>query len=101
MLPAHGLTGSSLALLSLLAGAGLTGCAPTQVDFTCDENEPFCDLVAIVNDDRPEATGIDLSDVYLYQATEQPLMESLVGAGEPYPPIVAGRYALLRACRRA
>ncbi len=96
MLAAHGLAGTSLLLVPLLAGFGLSGCAPAQVDFTCDEEEPFCDLVAIMNDDRPLATGLDISDVYIYQATEQPLMESLVAAGEPYPPIVAGRYALVR-----
>jgi hypothetical protein len=85
-----------LAAFALL-GVGVVGCAPAQVSFTCDEGEPLCDLVAIMNDDRPEATGIDLTDVYLYQASEVPLMESLVSAGEPPIPVVAGRYALFRA----
>ena len=84
-------------VLTSLLVAVLVGCAPAQVDFTCDEGEPLCDLVAIMNDDRPEATGIDLSDVYLYQASEVPLMTSLVSAGEPEIPIVAGRYATFRA----
>ncbi len=96
MLPAHSLVGAALTLVPLLVGFGVFGCAPAQVSFTCDEGEPLCELVEIMNDDRPEASGIDISDVFIYQGTEQPLMESLVGAGEPYPPIVAGRYALVR-----
>lgn len=91
------LSRSALFLVPALLGAGLVGCAPAQVSFTCDEGEPLCDLVAIMNDDRPEATGIDLTDVYLYQGSEVPLMQSLVGAGEPDIPVVAGRYAMFRA----
>jgi hypothetical protein len=75
----------------------LSACAPTQVSFTCDFDEPFCDLVEIMNDDRPEATGIDVSAVYLYQASEVPLMENLVAQVTPPIPIVAGRYAMFRA----
>jgi hypothetical protein len=84
-------------VLPALLGLGTLACAPVQVDFVCEEDEPLCDLVEIMNDDRPEATGIDLSAVYLYQASEVPLMEGLVSAGAPDIPIVAGRYALFRA----
>ncbi len=91
------LSRSALLALPVLLGTGVVACAPAQVSFICDEGEPLCDLVAIMNDDRPEATGIDLSDVYLYQASEVPLMSSLVSAGEPDIPIVAGRYAMFRA----
>jgi hypothetical protein len=91
------LSRSVLLLAPALLGVGFVGCAPAQVSFTCDEGEPLCDLVAIMNDDRPEATGVDLSAVYLYQGSEVPLMESLVGSGEPDIPIVAGRYATFRA----
>jgi hypothetical protein len=91
------LTRSALLLAPALLGVGMIGCAPAQVSFTCDEGEPLCDLVAIMNDDRPEATGVDLSAVYMYQASEVPLMESLVGSGAPDIPIVAGRYATFRA----
>ena len=91
------LSRSALFLAPTLLGVGVVGCAPAQVSFTCDEGEPLCDLVAIMNDDRPEATGVDLSAVYLYQGSEVPLMESLVGSGEPDIPVVAGRYATFRA----
>ncbi len=97
MMAAPRLTRFALFLAPALLGAATIGCAPAQVEFTCDDGEPLCDLVAIMNDDRPEATGIDLSAVYLYQATEVPLMQSLVASGEPDVPIVSGRYAMFRA----
>ncbi|MFH1464370.1 MAG: M66 family metalloprotease [Pseudomonadota bacterium] len=79
-----------------LAALALTACAPAQVSFTCAEGEPLCDLVAVMNDQRTEATGIDIVGVYLYQAVEIPLMESLVSSPVPTTPVVAGRDTLFR-----
>lgn len=87
----------AVALLAAMGGPLVApGCAPPQVSFLCEEGEPLCDLVEIMNDDRPEATGIDIDSVYLYQAVEIPLMENLIASGSPEVPIVAGRYALVR-----
>lgn len=74
---------------------GLAGCQATKVAFVCPDGAPLCDTIAVIDDERPPAKGVDVSYVYVYQGNEVVLVEN----GEvavPDLPIVAGRDALFR-----
>jgi hypothetical protein len=88
---------SRLFVVGLLVGAlGGASCTPAPVAFECDEAAPMCDILAILADERPLASGVSISRIYLYQAVEIPIM--VVGASSPeaQAPIVADRDAMFR-----
>lgn len=83
-------------LLTLaLSLAALSACAPAQVSFVCLTDEPLCTIGEVLEDERPLATGIDITAITLYQGVERPLMVdgALVEDG---PAIVANRDAVFR-----
>lgn len=99
--------------LFLLGSVALTleACAPAVVGFECADDSTFCDLVEILQDPRPAATGIDITAVALYQGSEVMLYSNDEGSsdddddGPPFSPfgdpteeapLVAGRDALFR-----
>ena len=74
----------------------LAGCGPAMVEFVCEEDEPLCTLAEVLADERPLATGVDITGVYLYQGPEYALMEDGEAIGGNDTPLVAGRLADLR-----
>ena len=76
-------------LLSVVAG-----CA-TPVQFTCLESDPLCDIVAVLSDERPPATGVDIVGLAAYQGVEHWILKD----GEEMEDevrLVAGRETVFR-----
>ncbi|MBK9648126.1 MAG: hypothetical protein IPO67_23730 [Deltaproteobacteria bacterium] len=78
-----------LGLLSVVAGCA----APVQ--FTCLESDPLCDIVAVLSDERPAATGVDIVGLAAYQGVEHWILkdgEEMVDEVR----LVAGRETVFR-----
>jgi hypothetical protein len=73
----------------------LAACQVTDAGFICPDGAAFCATMDVLGDDRAPATGVDVSDVWLYQGTEIPLVNEGVSV-TPDLPVVAGRDALFR-----
>lgn len=73
----------------------LSGCVTADVAFECPNGELLCEVLEITADRRPMATGVDITGVYVYQATEYALHENASLVPDPGP-IVQGRDALFR-----
>jgi len=80
----------ALTLTALLAAS----CA-APVAFECDDDAPLCMINALIDDPRPDATGIRITRVALYQGLEVELMKGNE-PGSMALPIVAGRDAVVR-----
>ena len=79
-----------LALLPLIAA----GCA-APVTFDCVGDAPLCAINALLEDVRPEAPGVRVGRVAVYQSVEVELMDDHE-PGAMELPVVAGRDAMFR-----
>lgn len=77
------------------SAAALTACAPTRIDFICLVEEPLCTLGDVLDDERPLATGVDITGVAMYQAVEKILMEDGALVDDPVR-VAEGREAIFR-----
>ncbi|MCK6525602.1 hypothetical protein L6R49_29720 [Myxococcota bacterium] len=76
-------------LLSVVAG-----CA-APVEFTCLESDPLCEIVTVLSDERPAATGVDIVGLAAYQGVEHWILKD-GDTVEDEVRLVAGRDTLFR-----
>lgn len=80
----------------MLALLGLLGCSPAVVQFDCGQGAPFCDTLAVLQDPRELATGIDVSGISVNGVVEQPLVEDGEVSSDDRVPLIGGKDALVR-----
>lgn len=74
----------------------LAACEVVPVQFTCTDDEPLCETLDILADERPQATGVDLTGFALYAPVEQKLVEDGEEVSDDTVTLVAGRDVLAR-----
>jgi hypothetical protein len=70
---------------ALLALSGTAACDAPLVEFECIHDEPMCQTIAVLADDRPLTRGLDVTGIYIYQGVENQMYQAGVAVTPDWP----------------
>lgn len=81
--------------IALTVPFALAGCA-SDVAFNCVGDAPMCAILAVTADERPLASGVEISRVTLAQGVQMDLLADGEAVTDPSLPVIAGRDVFVR-----